>query len=528
MKEGNRHVRALEPATLVISLLMAAFAAVICMQIISRIGITPNTSIVGAILAMILARIPFGGLTRFRSLERQNLVQTMASAGGFAAANCGLLAVGIVFLLGQPNLVIPMLIGSALSTLIGIWFACSLYDSDVYPAAAAWPPGVATAEALIAGDEGGHRAMRLVQGILLGVVGTHFKLPMAGIGIVFIANIFAMASLGVGLVIRGYSPLLLGIDLGKTYIPHGVMIGAGFISLLQALAIINRGSKRRPETPRQEVSKEKEVQWEPTVTGERVKQVLGHGTLLYLGGAVVMALVAGIVSQMTAVQLLIWVVWAGLSAVIAAVLVGLSAMHSGWFPGFAISVIFLTIGMFLKIPALPLALLTGYVASAGPCFADLGYDLKTGWLLRGRGKDVEYELDGRRQQLIAELVGGLVAMVVVFLFMNMHFKLDMLPPVSRVFAATVKAGANPDILRQLIIWAIPGAILQGIGGSGKAMGILFATGLLIQNPIYGIGVLAAVVVRLVFGTKFMEVRDAGLIAGDGIYGFVSAVVRTMF
>ena len=76
-------------------------------------------------------------------------------------------------------------------------------------------------------------------------------------------------------------------------------------------------------------------------------------------------------------------------------------------------------------------------------------------------------------------------MVIVALFMNMHFKLDLLPPVSRVFAATVKAGTGePGIVRQLLLWAIPGAILQAVGGSGRAMGILLATGLLIYNPIY--------------------------------------------
>ena len=59
------------------------------------------------------------------------------------------------------------------------------------------------------------------------------------------------------------------------------------------------------------------------------------------------------------------------------------------------------------------------------------------------------------------------------------------------------------------------------------VGVLFATGLLIHNPIYGLGVLFAVVVRLIFGTEFMEVRDAGLIAGDGLYGFFEALVKAL-
>jgi len=220
--EKGRHERALAPQTLILSIIMAAAAAAICMQIIARIGITPNTSIIGAIVAMTLARIPLGSLIKFRSLERQNLVQTMTSGGGFAAANCGLLAVGIIYLFGEPGLVIPMLIGSTISTLVGMSFVYNVFDSDLYPGDGAWPPGVATAQAIVAGDEGGQKARRLLEGIIAGAVGTHFKLPMAGVGIVFIANIFAMASLGVGLVVRGYSQPLFGIDLGQTYIPMGL------------------------------------------------------------------------------------------------------------------------------------------------------------------------------------------------------------------------------------------------------------------------------------------------------------------
>jgi uncharacterized oligopeptide transporter (OPT) family protein len=248
-----------------------------------------------------------------------------------------------------------------------------------------------------------------------------------------------------------------------------------------------------------------------------------------LAGAVVLAIIGGILSEMSLGTTIVWVLWAGISALLAAILVGLAAMHSGWFPGFAITVIFLTLGLFMGFPGVPLALLSGYVASSGPCFADMGYDLKTGWILRGEGRDPEYELEGRKEQLIAELIGGVIAMVVVALFMNMHFQLDMLPPVSRVFATTVTAGAGePGIVQQLAVWAIPGAILQAIGGSGRAMGILFATGLLINNPIYGIGVLVAVAIRLVIGTEPMEVREAGLIAGDGIYGFFSAIAKAFF
>jgi len=509
-KTTRLHPQALAPHNLVLGLAMAGLSGAICMQIIGRLGITPNTSIVGAIVAIALSRV-FAG---WRPLDSQNLIQTYTSAGGFAAANAGLLSVAIVFLLGQPHLVFPMLFGAAVGVLLDVWFVKELYNTKVYPAEGAWPPGVATAEALWAADEGGKRARRLVEGIVAGIVGTHFKLPMAGIGIAFIANIFAITSLAVGLLLRGYSVNLFGVDLGKTYIPHGMMIGAGLIQLVQAFLIISR--------------KQDSNGAEKTEPGTNIpKKILIHFGL-FVAGALIMALVAGVLTEMSAGQLIIFLLFSGFAAAASTIIVGLCAMHSGWFPAFAVTIIFLTLGMFLGIPTLPLALLTGYTASTGPLFADFGYDLKTGWLIRGRGANLSYEKEGRRQQFLAEALGGLMGLAMVAVFAQMHFKLDLLPPVSRVFAATINAGANPAIVKELVLWCIPGAAIQLVGGPGRAMGVLFATGLLINNPTYGWGLLVAVIIRRIIGEEPMKVREAGLIAGDGLYGFANSIIRTFF
>ncbi len=540
MKDTHEpHVKALERETLLVSVFVSVLSAVICMQIIARIGITPNTSVIGALLAMAIARIPLASMEKFRSLDRQNLVQTMTSAAGFGAANCGLLAVGILFAFGDMKQLIPMLVGSGIATLIGMYFVYRVYDSELFPATGSWPPGVATAQALIAGDEGGRKGRLLFGGILLGAAGAALKikpflaagLPMAGVGIAFIANTFAMVALALGLLVRGYFPQIaaflgslgisgLPVDLGKTYIPHGVMIGAGVVSLIQAIVIITRKSgSGSPET----------VQETFSVGREATKKAIGMGFVLFLAGAVALSLISGIWSEMSASTLSLWVAWSTISALVSPILVGLCAMHSGWFPGFAISIIFLSLGLFMGFPPAALALLTGYVASTGPCFADMGYDLKTGWIIRGRGTNPAYELDGRRQQMISELIGGVIAMVVVGLLMNMHFQQNLIPPVSKVFAATIKAGSHPEILRQLLIWSVAGAALQFAGGAKKALGVLFATGLLIKNPIYGIGLLVAVVIRLAFEKdhkELLELYGAGFIAGDGVYGFINAIGRS--
>ena len=513
----RERISAFEPQTFILGMALSVLSAIICMQIIGKVGVTPNTSLIGAIVAMVIARIPIESFSKFRSLERQNLIQTTVSAAGFSAANSGFLTMAIFFVMGETDFILPMAIGSLIGVAISIFIVGRIFDSSIFPAEAPWPPGVATAQAIEAGDQGGEKGKRLLQGVILGGIASYFKLPAAGIGIVFIANIFSMTALGIGLIIRGYSKVLFnGLDLGNTYIPHGFMIGAGIMALIQSMKVILQG-KNKSEGPTVNYTK----------SGEETKRNLMLGIGLFLLGALVLTIVSGIYSQLNATKLILWLLWATFSATAAMLLVGMAAMHSGWFPAFAITTIFMTIGIFFGFPVIPLALLTGYVSAVGPCFADMGYDLKTGWILRGKGEDKEYELYGRKQQVIIEMIGGIIGIVVVLLTMNLYFESDLLPPVSRVFAATVSAGADTSLLKTLLIWAIPGFILQLIFGPSRMVGVLFATGLLINNPIYGIGVLAAVIVRLIFGTEFMEIRDAGLIAGDGLYGFFSALIKAL-
>ncbi|MDY3868132.1 MAG: OPT/YSL family transporter [Pyramidobacter sp.] len=540
MSEAKKdtHVKAFERNTLVVSILMAVFAAIICMQIISRIGTTPNTSVIGALFAMALARMPLSSFKSFRSLDRQNLVQTMTSGAGFAAANCCLLSVGIIYVFNDTSLILPMLIGSGLATLIGMHMVYGLFDSELFPASAPWAPGIATAQAIIAGDEGGKKGRTLLGGIILGALGAGFRIkpflaggiPMAGVGIAFIANPWSMSALAIGLLIRGYYPSLvpalteLGLanlpaDLGKTYIPHGFMIGAGLISLLQAIAMLSKKNARKAS----------EAIHTDSVNNSAAKKAIAAHVAYFAAAALILAVITGFMTSMPAPRLALWVVWCTFSSVAASILVGLCAMHSGWFPGFAVTVIFVSLGLFMNFPPAALAVLAGFVSSTGPCFADMGYDLKTGWLIRGKGENHEYELDGRRQQMFAELLGGFIAVVVVGLLMNMHFNLNLLPPVSRVFAATVKAGSDFAILREMLLWAVPGALIQLAGGSKKGLGILLATGLLIKNPVYGVGLVVALILRALFikdHEEAMQLCGAGFVAGDGLFGFFNAIGRS--
>jgi uncharacterized oligopeptide transporter (OPT) family protein len=231
-----RHPRFFEPASLLLIAPLCVIGAIIGVQLIVTLGITANTSLVGALAAMALARIPIAGLARYRSVHVQNLAQSAISAATFGAGNALMLPLGIPFVLGRADLVPPIFVGVFLAMLLDGFMLYRMFDSEVFPATGAWPPGAAAAEAIRAGDEGGRKAVILGVGVVVGILGNWLAaIPMSAFGVAFIGNIWALTMFGVGLLVRGYSALLFnhplfaeiipGGDINKAYIPHGMMVG---------------------------------------------------------------------------------------------------------------------------------------------------------------------------------------------------------------------------------------------------------------------------------------------------------------
>ena len=545
----QKHPSLFEPATLLLIAVLCVFGAIIGMQLLVSLGITANTSLIGALAAMALARVPLAIFARYRSIHVQNLAQSAISSATFGAANSLLLPVGIPWLLGRPDLVLPMLAGAFFAMLLDAYLLYRMFDSRVFPATGAWPPGVAAAEAIKAGDEGGRKAVLMGIGFGTGIVASFIKIPLAWIGfagstavsgipmsafgVAFIGNIWALLMFGIGLLLRGYSgqifsgPTFASIipkgDLMAAYIPHGFMIGAGLVALLQvALLLFRRGEAKADEA-------------KAGVSDAEVKRALGLGTVGYLVIAVFIAVVGGLMSDMSVGMLILFVLYAAFAAYVHELIVGLAAMHSGWFPAFAVALITLIIGMLLGFPMPALALLVGFSAATGPAFADMGYDLKAGYLLRGNGANPAFELEGRRQQLFAAMFAFVVAGAVVLVSYQSFFDQNLVAPVNKVYAATIKAGVADGVAWQLFIWAIPGAILQFIGGPKRQIGVLFATGLLINFPMAGWAVLAGILCRIIWeklrgasGEGDMEVFAAGVIAGDAIFSFFDSVSKNFW
>jgi uncharacterized oligopeptide transporter (OPT) family protein len=520
---------------LVVTVLVSILGATIGIHMITTLGVSPNTAVIGAVVAMLIGRVGFFGLSKMRDINRQNLAQSAISGSTFAAANSLLTPIAVPFAFGRPDLVWPMLVGASIGLVVDVFVLYKSFGSKFLPADAAWPPGVAAAETILAGDKGGKQALVLVGGGVVGFTASAFGLPMSAAGVALIGNMWALGMFGVGLVASQYAPALLGATLSSMYIPHGVMIGAGVVALVQVILILagKVSKKEQLQAEAHIAAVASDPSLATTVSRPQLRRVLTSGYVLYVVGALILATIGGLWAEMTPAAVIGWILFAAVAAVVHELIVGLAAMHAGWFPAFAVTLIFLIIGLVIQIPAVPLALLVGYCAATGPAFADMGYDFKAGWVLRrNRRPYTQFEMDGRRQQLLSSMIGFVVAIGMVAMLWEGLFTEGKIPPAAIVYADTITAGlTNPSVLLNLALWAIPGALIQILGGAKRQMGVLLATGLLIATPNAGWLVLAALLFRAAWrkyrgeqGEREVSLIGAGLIAGDSIFS-VSRIFR---
>ena len=531
--KASDHVKAFDPMILVVTILASCFGAIIDLELLTRVGVSQNTSIIGALLAVVISMIPGKLFHRFRNVHAQNLVQTSISGAAYAAANAMILPIGIPVLMGRPDLMLPVLFGVTLAAIVDGFLVYKIFDSPMFPATNPFPSGIATSETILALANRGKRSLLLFVGMGAGIAGKAAGIPMDLFGVSWFANLLAMMAFALGSIAKGsLIPMwtaAISVDgvvpTMITYLPHGMMVGAGLISLIQAALVLGKKSKKSAEKTAQDTTSER------SVTMASMRKSLGIGFVLFLGIALLLAFTTGIYAEMSAGQLVVWLLFAAFAAISSELVCGLSSMHSGWFPAMATALIFLVVGIMMGFPAMPLAILVAYTSATGPAFCDMQTDLKCGWILRGRGANPEFEKAGRKQQFISELLGYGVAFVMVLLLANTYFEQGLFVPTAKTFIATIDAGANAEVAKWLLIWAIPGAVLQLIGGP-RQLGIMFATGLLIGNTRNGLTVLVALLIRIIVtrwdkkkAQDLLYILGAGCIAGSALYSFFASTLK---
>lgn len=530
-----------EPAVFVVAIIVAILGCIVGLQVQIHTGTTPDTSIVGAIFAILIAQIPLRWLKPFKNIHRQNLVQTTISGATFASANCMFLTMGIPVIMGWPQLMVPMLIGATLATIVDATILYKSFGSPMFPAEGAWPPGIAVAESIYAMADKGKRALLLLVGSVAGWIGAMIGIPMDLVGVVWVGSLVAMGAFGVGALLKGilstnefsltfaghtgtFATDIFGSDfsfadsVSLSYLGHGAMIGAGIISLLQCARILFKKEENGTSAASRFGTSLSDM-----------KNALSKGFIAYIVIAIGLAIATGLYYEMGIVKLIAWVIFAAVAALVSELIVGVSAMHSGWFPGFATALLFLIIGMMIGFPTLPLAILAGFTAATGPAFSDMGNDLKAGWILRGKGADMELEKVGRKQQYYAELLGFGVAFVMVAIFAKGYFNQGMFAPINFVYQSTIEAGSTVEVMKWLAIWAIPGALIQLLGGNHQA-GILFATGFLVGWTEAGVVILIAISIRAIVIHKNPErdsifaILGAGALVGSALRDFSTSML----
>ncbi|WP_251614044.1 OPT/YSL family transporter [Senimuribacter intestinalis] len=530
-----------EPAVFVVAIIVAILGCIVGLQVQIHTGTTPDTSIVGAIFAILIAQIPLRWLKPFKNIHRQNLVQTTISGATFASANCMFLTMGIPVIMGWPQLMVPMLIGATLATIVDATILYKSFGSPMFPAEGAWPPGIAVAESIYAMADKGKRALLLLVGSAAGWIGAMIGIPMDLVGVVWVGSLVAMGAFGVGALLKGilstnefsltfaghtgtFATDIFGSDfsfadsVSLSYLGHGAMIGAGIISLLQCARILFKKEENGTSAASRFGTSLSDM-----------KNALSKGFIAYIVIAIGLAIATGLYYEMGIVKLIAWVIFAAVAALVSELIVGVSTMHSGWFPGFATALLFLIIGMMIGFPTLPLAILAGFTAATGPAFSDMGNDLKAGWILRGKGADMELEKVGRKQQYYAELLGFGVAFVMVAIFAKGYFNQGMFAPINFVYQSTIEAGSTVEVMKWLAIWAIPGALIQLLGGNHQA-GILFATGFLVGWTEAGVVILIAISIRAIVIHKNPErdsifaILGAGALVGSALRDFSTSML----
>src|SRR5512143_2962314 len=128
------HPRFIELGSLLLIAPLCVVGAIIGVQLIVTLGITANTSLIGALAGMALARIPLAVFARYRSVHVQNLAQSAISAATFGAGNALMLPIGIPFVLGRPDLVPALFAGVFLAMLLDGYLLYRMFDSEVFPA----------------------------------------------------------------------------------------------------------------------------------------------------------------------------------------------------------------------------------------------------------------------------------------------------------------------------------------------------------------------------------------------------------
>lgn len=116
----------------------------------------------------------------------------------------------------------------------------------------------------------------------------------------------------------------------------------------------------------------------------------------------------------------------------------------------------------------------------------------------------------RHQQVYAALLGLAVALGVKSVGYETYFARGYLPPPAQVLAAALELSGSLAEVGFVLPWLLAGALAQWLGGPGRQVGLLLATGLLIDQPSAGWALLAGLAGRALLSPALRGRADSHL------------------
>lgn len=188
-----------------------------------KVGMTVSASIPAGVISMAIVRV----ILKRKSILENNMVQTIASAGESLVAGA-IFTIPALFLWGEDPSILTMSVISLVGGVLGVVFMIPIRkylivrEHGVIP----YPEGIACAEVLVAGEEGGSGAKMVFIG---GAVGAVYKLLGDG---------FKMFPTEIEKTIGSYSNATIGMDTLPALLGVGYIVGPRISSYMLVGAIL--------------------------------------------------------------------------------------------------------------------------------------------------------------------------------------------------------------------------------------------------------------------------------------------------
>lgn len=507
------------------------------MYVALRMSALPWPTIFVAVLSMALLKL-FGKTTN----NEINITQTAMSAGAMVAGGLAFTLPGL-WMMGiwkgstnfSDNYIKVLLIASA-GMLLGTVTSYILRYRFIVKNALPYPIGLAAAETIKAGDEGGGKSIVLFGTMLVSAVYTFFRDQLS---LVPQAFMFKNSSLGVW-----NSPMAVGMGyiLGTLYtgvwfigalfsnafiIPFGPKLGlfkdsaaaSAFTTSAGIGLLVGTGLGVLVGIIISSVKKLSSTKKESNVSSNTAKKKLLSFSRILIILSTALAFVFTIASGISVVPSVLLIIGVFIVSIMAATITGQTGINPMEIFGI---IVLLAIRIFVDIDATDALMIAACVAVASGFSGDLFNDYKAGQVLGTNPK----------AQLISQIVGGVfgtvVASLALFAIINQFGEVG--PGTSLPAAQAVGVSAMFNGIGSPVVFGVAagiGAILYLLGLPTATLGIGIFLPFTISSAVFLGGIIRFITDR-VRGKSTDEtgtVAASGLLGGEGITGVGIALVK---